>query len=902
LFEVTNQVEPGENDLTPVLRTKLHPPRVTTRVVERPRLFERLDEGAELPLTLVSAPAGYGKSTLVASWLSATGRAAAWLSLDEGDSDLAVFLRYLLAAIDTEVPGACPETSALIRVAEPPSAAAIAGVLTNELDELDDDLTLVLDDYHLIHDVRVHELLSGLLRHPPRPLRIVVLTRADPPLPLATARRNGMLGEVRSKNLEFTTDEANALLTDSLGPDITPVVLSRLLSTTEGWPVGLRLAALTLRGQSDPEPILMRIEGSAMWAGAALVAEVLSRLPSEYQECLLRISVVDRFCARLCESLCRDGDINRLQGQSGEEFLGWLERSDLFIMALDDDNEWYRFHHLFRDLLQRRLCEHLPSDAIADLRRAAGEWFESQGFLEEALGQYLAGGHAAAAAELVRRHRHDMMNREEWARLDVWLRRLPTDFVKSDVELLVQSAWICENRYRYDEMLELLDTIEVRLAALEPDVPSNLLLGEIQALRAVRHYFAGEARAAVAAADLALDAIPADHPSQRGFALVLHGFANQMLGEFDHAVAVCLEAMQDPRIRGTTLHARILVGLCFIHWMEADLDRVIRFASELLALGREFNLQESVSFASYFLGVAHLDRGDLDDAEAAFLPEIDLEAPSNATNHWYSAFGLALAHDASGRAERAHELAAAMVSRALEIQNPALIALAEAFEAELAVRHGGLPRAQQWARSFQPTSRGIWWRFFLPELTYARVLMLASSAEERGRAQDLLENLHDQLSANHNRRLLIDVELLLAQVKHRCGDVAGARSAIEDAVDIARSSGTVRPFRDFAADLSTVLDDLPEDSPARSFIDMTTVRSVDRAIGRPGRALDLDPPTNRELDVLELLAERFTNKEIAVRLGISPATVKRHLTNLFQKLGVQRRREAVERAKERGLL
>ena len=291
----------------------------------------------------------------------------------------------------------------------------------------------------------------------------------------------------------------------------------------------------------------------------------------------------------------------------------------------------------------RDLLNEMVERGASDLHLTAGAWFEDNGLLEEALSQYLAGGHAGAAAGLVRRHRHGMMDREEWARLDRWIRRLPGDVVRSDVELLVQSAWICENRYRYDDMLALLDTIEGRLTAPEGGPVNELVLGEIEALRSVRHYFAGDARGAVAAADRALNAIPADYPSQRGFTLVVHGFANQMLGESDHAVATCLDAMRDPRIRGTTLHARILIGLCFIHWMDADLERVIRVASELLALGREHDLPETVSFARYFLGVAHLDLGDLDNARAALLPEFHQTAPSNATNHWYSALGLALA-------------------------------------------------------------------------------------------------------------------------------------------------------------------------------------------------------------------------------------------------------------------
>jgi LuxR family maltose regulon positive regulatory protein len=711
-----------------------------------------------------------------------------------------------------------------------------------------------------------------------------------------------MVVEVRSHDLEFNTEEADALLVDALGPAAARVTLPRLLEATEGWPVGLRLATLTLRGQADLEPVLERIAGSSMWAGIALVGEVLNTLPSEYQECLLRISLVDRFCAPLCESLCADPDVDRLPDESGTEFLSWLERSELFIIALDDNRRWFRFHQLFRDHLQRRLEERKTSEEIAGLRRAAGAWFQANGLLQEALSQYLAGGHTKLAVELVRRHRHEMMNREEWARLEDWIRQLPEEVVRADVELLVQSAWICENRYRYEEVLELLDAIETRLAATGADVESDLVRGEVEALRAVRYYFAGNARDAVTAAESALEAISANSPSQRGFALVVYAFASQTLGEFDQAVARCLEALQDRSIRGTTLHGRLLTGLCFIHWMEADLERVIRFASELLAVGRDSNLPESVSFARYFLGVAHLDRGDLDAAEAVLLPEIELSVPANATNHWYSAFALALVREAGGEPERASAIAARMSARALEQQNPALISLADAFEIELGLRQGERTRALRWARSFEPRTDSTWWRFFLPELTYAKALLLEARGESARRAEEMLEGLREHLTKIHNRRFLVDVELLLAVAKQRRGDRSAAYTDFAAAVELARPFGLVRPLRDLAAELAPLVDGLPAGSPNRMFVDQEMLPPPIRAIPGAASGLDPDAPTNREQDVLELLAERLTNKEIAVQLGISPATVKRHLTNLFQKLGVQRRREAVERARERGLL
>jgi LuxR family maltose regulon positive regulatory protein len=369
----------AKNDqLTPILRTKLRAPRVTSKVIRRRRLNQLLDEYLELPVTLVSAPAGYGKSTLVAEWLTTSKDSSAWLSLDQTDSDLPIFLRYLLAAIETAAPGACEDLQSGLMFHELPPVATIARLLVNELDSLSEDIVIVLDDYHLIRDNAIQELLTEVLRYPPAPLHLVVVSRADPPLPLASIRATGRLGEVRAKDLQFTSGEVAELLSVGFELEFDDEVARRVQETTEGWPVALHLTALWLRDHQDAEAVLAHLGRGAVTMATELVSEVLSAQPAKYRDCLIRLSVLDRFSAPLCETVCGHADGDLPEG-SGAEFIDWLERSDLFINVLDDERAWYRFHHLFRDFLTSELEDRCSADEIVAVHRRAADWFEANG-------------------------------------------------------------------------------------------------------------------------------------------------------------------------------------------------------------------------------------------------------------------------------------------------------------------------------------------------------------------------------------------------------------------------------------------------------------------------------------------------------------------------------------------
>ena len=364
-----------------LMQTKLYRPRNRSDLISRARLLERLNAGLSGKVTLVSAPAGFGKTTLVAEWVQTIDRPTAWLSLDDHDNELRVFVQSLTAALQSAFPDAFQATVSLLEAARFPSIENVVTLFINDLADVPDDVILVLDDYHRIHNREIHTLLDQLIEHLPSQLHLVLVSRSDPPLPLARWRVKGYLNDLRPGDLRFTLEETEAFLTRVLGSSVTPETVAALEEWTEGWIAVLRLAALSLRNTSDAVAFMERLRSSPDHSiSSYLVEEILAQLAPDVQELLERMSMLEQFCAELCAAIFRS-DTSHEQMQTT---LDWLERSNLFLVPLDEHQGWYRFHHLFRPLLQQRLREYISTEELATLHRRASAWYAEQGLIEEA--------------------------------------------------------------------------------------------------------------------------------------------------------------------------------------------------------------------------------------------------------------------------------------------------------------------------------------------------------------------------------------------------------------------------------------------------------------------------------------------------------------------------------------
>jgi ATP/maltotriose-dependent transcriptional regulator MalT len=879
----------------PIIHAKLHRPPVCVDFVRRERLNVLPVKSTDHPLILVSAPAGYGKSSIISHWLETHDSPIAWLSLDEADGDVRVFLSYLVAAVQTVFPEACTETLAQLDADGLEPLPVLAGSLSNDFDDFEQSLVLVLDDYHLIKAPAVHELLNHLLLHPPHHLRLVIISRYDPPLELGALRAHNSLTEIRMQDLKFKLSETTAFFEQTSERAFSRADIALLHDSTEGWVAGLRLASLALKHHSDPDVLFAGFSGKLSTVQDYLVEEVLALQLPAARDCLRRTSILSRFCAPLCAAICITP--SNADAQVDTNFIQFLEASGMLCVALDDQGEWYRYHHLFQELLQRQLKARLAPDEITGLHRCAAGWFEAQGLLEEAMHHTLQGDGPAEASRLIVRHRNDILNGEQWHRLALWLNRLPAEVVEDDPDLLMLRAWHLQNRGRHVEAFSVLDRIG-EIVSREPwkSTANTPLEGAMDALRGHQHYINGQADLAIQCAEQALMRLPPDCLSERGYAIIVLGAALRTSGDPEGARKVIYDALADTLVPAGTFQGRLLMVLSALNWVTADLPAMRLAAKQYLELGEKFGLAESIMNARYFLGCAQYHQNELAQAEMSLLPVVSERRVPNLQYFTESAFALASVYQARGQADQARETVESLCERLLRARNTTLLQRAQAYQADLALRQGRLAEAVNWEQGFDPEPFQNMYRFHEPRMTLARVLITEGSTQSLERAASLLTRLETFLAGIHDTRFLIEVLALQALLHDARGDGPAALKALSRAVSLARPGGFIRLFVDLGPGLVRLLHRLDLDAEGKRYVGR--ILDAYRSDGKAQADETLEHPlTKRELEILELLAKELSNKQIADQLFIAPATVKRHSENIYHKLDVPGRHQAVAKAK-----
>ncbi|HID77177.1 MAG TPA: hypothetical protein EYP56_14430 [Planctomycetaceae bacterium] len=899
-----------------IIRAKLHRPPVAADYVCRKPLHDRLQQARHLPFILVSAPAGYGKSTLISHWLQSAGVPYSWLSLDEADSNLRVFISYFVAAVRAIRPAACQATQRWLQGDTLPDSHTLSGALSNDLDSLEKPFYLALDDYHHIHNPAVHDLLDHLLEHPPGGLRLVIMSRRDPPLSLAHLLARHQMTDIRMRDLQFTEAETAVFLRRAVGQGLDASVVKRLHQRTEGWPAALRLAALGLQHRGDVEWFCRGSIGHSRQLQEYMTGEFLAEQPPEARDCLCRISILDRFCAPLCRSVCHT--------RCGPEKCAIQQRATdqavvgagVLCIPLDDREQWFRYHHLFRELLQRTLADQLSPGEIAELHRRAAAWFEGQGLLDEAIRHALRGDGPEGAARLVARYRNEILKEERWHQLGQWLSSLPPGTGEDIPGFLILKAWYLENRGRFGDMYQLLDRLEQLLQTHPPDERSGRQIrGEIDALRSYQRYAEGKGTLAVAHAQRALEQLGPECLNQRGYALILLAAALQMVGEVERARRAVHEALADVSIpTPSTYHTRLMYSLCFVDWMAADIRALKRTAAQALQMSNELGLAESGQVGRYFVGIAAYQLNDLAEAEAALKPVVADPWLPRMEYFVHSALALAAVHQARGRPDEATATVDGVADFLLKLRNTSLLRFVDAFRAELALRQDRLAEALRWAEPFDPEPFSPIYQFYAPQTTLAKVLVARGGVTSATRVAQLLERMEAYLTKIHNRRFLIEILAIKALFHRAQGDLQAATRLLERAVSLAQPGGLVRVFVDLGEPMAELFERVEwkkQERPLATRIAAAFQTDLQAGTAEPGRRVPAAGGANpglsnlltrRELEMLHMLDERLSNKEIAARLHIAPATVKRHAENIYRKLDVSGRREAVEEARRLGLL
>jgi len=902
----------------PLIRTKFHQPPVPADHVRRPELLDLLEKDRQRPLVLVSAPAGYGKSTLVSCWLECCQRPSAWLSLDESDNDLRQFLSYFVAAVQNIFPEAVRDTIALINAPNLSSASVLSATLINDLERIEQEFIVVLDDIHCIQEKAIHDFFNMILRHPSRSMQIVMIGRRDPVLSIAFLRGKGLLTEVRMRDLRFRVDESLEFLQAAMVQQIEESVAVELAEKSEGWVTGLRLAVLAMRGQDDPGLKLLELKGSTRYVLQYLFSEVLDHQPPSIRQFLLNTSILNRFCASLCNALCEAGETSADRDIEGEEFINWLQTNNLFLIPLDMKNRWFRYHYLFQQLLQHQLKRHYRPEEIAKLHSRASEWFEGKGLITESIKHALASGDVVRAAGIVERHRNDQFTEDRWYVVERWLAMLPVDIRRKQPGLLLSEAWIKTLQHQLARVPMLLDQAESQLLSqtVEPTVSA-----EIDFLRGYIAYFEGQPERCMQYLKNSVSLLANTKSPFLGEAELILGLARCMVGQKDLAVRT-LEAMIDEvEPSENYLLSRLIAGLAFIYQLWGDLYLTRGEAQRLHHVSKKHKMGLAEGWSCYFLAWTHLHAGELEAASLYFEQAVDLRYMLEPRAAVDALAGLVLTQQLMRLDEKVTESCRRLQEFALELQERNLLSVAQSCQARLSVLRGDVRSAVEWGLSVNesPVEAEVFSWLEAPSITQARVLIADGSRQSLLNATELLQSIRDLCEACQFRCQIIEVAVLQSIALDKLGRSDEALTALEEVITLAGPLGWIRPFIEAGPLMAGLLKRLHKQNVAVEYIEKILAacrddeqflvkRAAEQPMGSPPHPLRsssfsqpmIEPLTQREIDVLELLFERLQNKEMAEKLFISNDTIKWHLKNIYQKLGVNNRRQAVERAKNLG--
>ena len=860
-----------------LLLTKLNRPPVPSDWVDRPRLIEQLNHSLQHgPLTLVCASAGFGKTTLVSSWLESLTASerppipAAWLSLDESDSDLVVFLSYFIAAIRTVFPESCAETLALLQAPSPADQAPLLVALGNELERLPGRVVLVLDDYHTIRGQPVHEFLSELLRHWPQRLHLVLISRSNPPWPLANLRAKGQVAEIRTRDLRFTPEEAATFLDKALAIPLSRSAMAFLDQRLEGWIAGLRLVTLSLGAGASAESELTGLEGTPVEIADYLADEVMASQTPAILRFLLATSILDRFCAALCKYVLDNNAGSDDLTYDVQACIQWLEGNNLFVIPLDNDRQWYRYHHLFQELLQRRLRAEVGAEQVTELHRRAAAWFAGQGLIDEALRHVLAIDDLDLAAQLIVAGFCDLLNREDGSTLDRWLRLLPDEFIQRHPWLLTIKAVVLGLSWQLAATWKLLGQIEALLDegnehALRLGDPHDLpvMRGIIATLRGQEAYSLGQADRAIAYSEEALALLPRRWSYVRGIAILYWGLGMQAAGRGDTAQRMLIDEYAGLLEKTDTYALRLLFTACFNAIESGHLEQARLLAQAMLDHATSSRLPHAVGFSHYFLGVVHYYWNELDAARQHFEELVVKRFSVHSQAARNGMIGLTWVYVA-----RAEISAAWSVMELLSQFDLDRLGQdgddARSLRAQLQYLQGDSESALRWADSFAVPVLGrslLWLQD--PHLAKARILLARGTGADIQSALDILDVLREFAQHTFNVRVQIEVLVLRALALEMQGKADAAVAALRQAVELAWPGGFIRVFVDLGPPMQTMLLRLAGQGFAAE-----TVRRILAAFPEPqekiatgdtgsrSRAANarlVEPLTDRELDVLALL-------------------------------------------------
>jgi LuxR family transcriptional regulator, maltose regulon positive regulatory protein len=879
---------------TPILATKLYIPPLRPHVVIRPRLIERLNEGLHRKLTLIAAPAGFGKTTLVSAWMAGCDQQVAWLSLDKGDSDPTLFLTYLVAALQTIAPTIGGGVLGALQSSQPPPTESILTALLNESTTIPDHFVLVLDDYHVIDAKPIDHALTYLVEHLPPQMHLVIATREDPQLPLARLRARGQLTELRATDLRFTPSEAAAFLNQVMGLNLSAQDIARLSTRTEGWIAGLQLAALSMQGHQDTASFIRSFTGSHHFVLDYLVEEVLGQQDARLQTFLLRTSILDRLCGSLCDAVLLT------PSGSGQETLEYIEHANLFLVPLDNERRWYRYHQLFADLLRQRLQQRSASSTgdevgdVTELHRRASVWYEDNGLEIEAFHHAIAANDIERAERLIEGEGMPLQFRGAGAPVLNWLESLPRTVLDARPSLWVTYASALLFGGRHTAVEQKLQAAEAALQSTEPDDRIADLVGRIASMRATLAVIQHDGETIITQSRRALEYLHPNNLPVRTATTWTLGYAYQLQGD------------------------RVAASQAY---------------TEVISIGKSFGDSIYTLAATINLGQLQEAGNQLSLAAESYRRSLQLAGDPPQRMACEAHLGLARVFYEWNDLEAAeqHGQQSAQLARQILVDS---FAAYEVFVARLKLAQGDVSGAATVLDEAEAFVRRHRFVFRMPDVAAAQVLTLLRQGHLAAAAH--LAQTHDlpisqarvhlaqgdtsaalavllpwrrQVEAKGWADERLKVMVLQAVALHMNGDKDKAVQLLFDALTLAEPGGFIRLFVDEGLPMAHLLSEVADFGRMPGYtgkllavLEAEAQKREDTSSPSPPAQPFLEPLSPRELEVLHLMAAGLSNQEMCERLFVALDTVKGHNRKIFGKLQVQRRTEAVARARELGLL
>lgn len=904
---VLNKIEETPKHMA-VLQTKLHRPPVTEDVLIRSRIIQTLESKKELPFSLISAPAGFGKSMAVSQWLDQTDNLYAWVSLDDDHNDLRTFLNYLKSAIEKIFPNVLEELSNYLSTGILPPIKILSYAVINDLDTIQQNFILAFDDYHKINNQQIHEFVNILLSYPPEHMHFCMITRIDPPLNLNKLMANNRMHEVRMSDLSFTHEEISALFLKLNKSDLNPKIAEAFFNKTEGWIVSLRMAFLNVQKSEDAAEVLDSLKVDSYSLSLYLLEEVLKKQPKEIQKLLLKTAALDRFSGELIDAISGE-DTTEENKFTGEQFIEWLIQGNLFIIPLDDERKWFRFHHLIQELLESRLEKDIKVDQIKEVHERAGGWFAEHQFIEEAITHKLAAGNPKEACEIIENNRKAELDNDNWSVVQKWLKIIPENQKVNSVNLLLAEAWVAYQNFQLEKMDVILRQV---FSILDTQAKNEEVLGEAHLLCGMLTVLVGNGVLALEHLEKANYFLPNNYKLISGTLHLHEALGRSMIGQKEEALVKLKQQIAENH-KNPIYVTRLLGGLFYVNQFAGYLPSAIEGAQRAQNASKNLDMIYTNVMSACMEGTALFSAYRLEEALKIFEQISEYRFSLHVATALDAMAGKTITLQLLNQPKEADKSLKFLRDFEKTSNASAHLPISASCSARLALLRGDISSAMEWEKTIQEkpgyANTFVWVE--VPILTQIRVLLFKDSVDSLIKASSLLDEFLEVTRNLHLYNQIIEALVLKTLVYYKQNKTEEALKVLEDAVLLAKPGQYIRPFIEVGIEMKALLQQLPENELIKGFINelLECYPSQNNNNQAVINKLELNTTedlisviTVRETEIIQMLAKGLRNKEIAETIFVAEGTVKKHIYNICQKWNVNSRIHLLKIARELGII